>query len=36
MDTEASECVRNEYGAATWDGLNCNSDDELVALWLGE
>jgi hypothetical protein len=36
MDTMGSECVRNENGTATWDGLNCNSDDELVALWVGK
>jgi hypothetical protein len=36
MDTIDSECVRNINGTATWDGLNCNSEDELVALWLGK
>jgi hypothetical protein len=36
METMGSECVRNENGSSTWDGLNCNSDDELVAIWLGE
>jgi hypothetical protein len=36
MNTMTSECVRNTNGTSTWDGLNCNSDNELVALWLGK
>jgi hypothetical protein len=36
MDTLSHECTRNQNGTSTWTGLNCNSENELVALWLGK